>query len=87
MNRQLSSSFLVLNTQPNSSWKKSDIFEWLMQEGKNPFPEMLNLELLTVNKSIKKPRISAVDEMFRKHGLEDLRLPPYHCQFNEIELI
>ena len=38
-------------------------------------------------KSLKKPKIYAVDEILREYGHEVLRLPPYHCQFNAIELI
>jgi len=35
----------------------------------------------------KKDKIYEIDELLRKNGHEVLRLPPYHCEFNAIELI
>lgn len=77
----------ILNKQPTSSWRKSEIFNWLKTENQNPSPNMLKSELLSMARSLKKPKIYAVDEILREHGHEVLRLPPYHCQFNAIELI
>lgn len=73
--------------QPTSSWKKDQIFQWLVQENQNPSPGLLKSELLVKAKSIQKPKLYVVDEMLRENGHEVLRLPPYHCQFNAIELI
>ena len=77
----------ILNKQPTSSWQKSDIYEWLEKCNKNPSPNMIKSELLSMEKSLKKPKIYAVDEILREHGHEVLRLPPYHCRFNAIKLI
>lgn len=77
----------ILNKQPSSSWRKSDIYEWLEKHNQNPLPNMLKSELLSMAKSLKSPKIYAVDEILREYGHEVLRLPPYHCQFNAIELI
>ena len=42
------------------------------------------LELIPHNESFNK---YAVDEMVAQHGITILRLPPYHCELNPIELI
>ncbi|XP_050294741.1 uncharacterized protein LOC126734938 isoform X1 [Anthonomus grandis grandis] len=77
----------ILNKQPNGSWRKSEIYEWLVKENQNPLPYMLKSEVLSIVKSLKRPKIYAVGEIVREYGHEVLRLPPYHCQFNAIELI
>ena len=35
----------------------------------------------------KKEKIYVVDEMCKAHGIELVRLPPYHCHYNTIELV
>lgn len=44
-------------------------------------------ELLPLSKLPKKEKRYEVDELIREHGHEVLRLPPYHCDFNAIELV
>jgi hypothetical protein len=44
-------------------------------------------ELYEIIKSKKQPPIYKVDEFLKIKGHEILRLPPYHCEFNPIELI
>lgn len=43
------------------------------------------LEKVRINK--KKERVYELDEVAHKAGYEVVRLPPYHCQYNPIELI
>lgn len=73
---------------PTSAWRKGRISEWL--SGKNiPFDNtMLKIELLNIARLHKNQYIKyAVDEMASERGVIVLRLPPYHCELNPIELI
>ncbi|GBP53305.1 hypothetical protein EVAR_44306_1 [Eumeta japonica] len=73
---------------PRSNWKKADIQQWL--KNKNiPFePRELRVELLEKVKKIKDTyKKYAIDELAKKFKVEVLRLPPYHCELNPIELI
>lgn len=73
--------------QPTSAWKKSNISEWLMHKG-IPYEEgITKQEMLQIAKRHKEEVTYVIDELLREHGHEVLRLPPYHCQFNAIELV
>ena len=48
---------------------------------------MLRPQLLELVRMNKPPPEYAVDQLIRYHGHEVLRLPPYHPDFNPIELI
>lgn len=49
---------------------------------------LLKVELLHLVKLNKLPKICyAIDELALQHGHEVIRLPPYHCQYNAVELI
>lgn len=76
-----------IEKQPSSAWRKAQIVEWLTENG-IPFEMgMSKNEMFDVAKRHKKELTYVVDELLRGHGHEVLRLPPYHCQFNAIELI
>lgn len=73
---------------PTTKTKKEDIKNWLT--GKQiVFPQdSLKKELLAKVKEIKHLySLNVVDEMAKTHNLEILRLPPYHCELNPIELV
>lgn len=77
-----------LENIPITSTKKSDIQNWL--RSKNiPFEEsLLKVQLLEIVKQHKsKFNKYIVDEMAKSHNKLVLRLPPYHCELNPIELI
>lgn len=76
-----------LEKQPCSSWTKSAISEWLQNNNVPHENSMHKAELLSLAKSNQKPKRFVVDELLQENGHEVLRLPPYHCQFNAIELI
>ena len=50
-------------------------------------PEMLRAQLLELARVNKPPPEYTIDQLIRSHGHEVLRLPPYHPDFNAIELI
>lgn len=50
--------------------------------------EMLKPELVKLVKENKEAKIRyEIDELAQANGHQILRLPPYHCQYNAIELI
>ena len=73
---------------PTTSWKKQQISEWL--ESKNiPFEDgMLKKEMLEIVHRYK-PQYNKyiIDEMANNDNKTVLRIPPYHCELNAIELV
>ena len=73
---------------PTSSWRKCEIIDWLNSKNVKFEPTMLKLQMLDIVKVKKREYIKyAVDEMAQERGVVMLRLPPYHCEINLIELI
>lgn len=73
---------------PTSSWKKSELQEWL--RSKNiPYQPTDTVAVLRA-KITQYPRQNksyVVDNLIMAAGHEVLRLPPYHCQYNAIEMV
>ena len=66
---------------PKSKWKIAQFEQWL-KENKVNFPtDTLRSELWVLCKTHWNEKIA------KKYGMEVLRLPPYHCELNAIELI
>ncbi|CAH2085192.1 unnamed protein product [Euphydryas editha] len=71
---------------PNMSWRKADIQAWLLENNISYDENEIKAELLTkfrkedYNKKV-------IDEMAARKNIIVLRLPPYHCELNPIELI
>ena len=80
-------SVLVENV-PKSNTKKSDVQKWLSEKGIDFSPTETMAELREKVK-MSKPREKRyqLDELAYQMGHEVIRLPPYHCQYNPIELI
>lgn len=76
-----------LERQPSSSWKKYEIVEWLEKSNIPYDKKMFKPELLSIAKIHKKTKQYKIDKLLQENGHEVLRLPPYHCQFNAIEMI
>jgi hypothetical protein len=63
---------------PTSAKRKGDMQKWLKNEKKNELYEIIK---------VKKPEpVHKIDEFLRGKGHDVLRLPPYHCEFNPIEM-
>ena len=73
---------------PVSKWKKSQFQDWL-KDHRIPFrPDALRTELWMLCKIHRATNTSKViDNIAKRYGHEVLRLPPYHCDVNAIELI
>ncbi|KAL4148802.1 hypothetical protein QTP88_002955 [Uroleucon formosanum] len=73
---------------PALNWKKANIIEWLESKGEVVDKSMIIPELMRVVRRIK-PMYNkyVIDEMVvLQHNKTVLRLPPYHCELNPIEL-
>lgn len=68
------------------SWRKADIQNWLREKQIFFNENDIKAQLLTkFNKESYNRKV--VDEMAEKKNIIVLRLPPYHCELNPIELI
>lgn len=73
---------------PSTAWRKDSIRDWL--RSKNiPFEDsLLKTELLQIVKQHKSNYNKyVIDELAYEKGIIVLRLPPYHCELNPIEMI
>lgn len=76
------------NKPPTLSSKKDEMIRWLEENGIR-FERKCNktdLYKLIKDNSNKQNKKYIIDELFEKYGHKVLRTPPYHCQFNAIEL-
>ncbi|XP_044760399.1 uncharacterized protein LOC123317852 [Coccinella septempunctata] len=77
-----------IDSVPSSSTRKEDIKNWLNSRNISFDHNLLKAELLVLVKENKeKYNKCRIDEMARETGRTVLRLPPYHCELNPIELI
>lgn len=73
---------------PNQSTRKNEIIQWLESKSVSCDSSMLKIELLMKVKAIKsKYNLFKVDEIAKRCNCTVLRLPPYHCNLNPIELV
>lgn len=73
---------------PTKSWTKSDIQAWLNAKCIDWQPDMLKSELMEiVNNQRSRFNSYRIDKLAAEAGHTVLRLPPYHCELNPIELI
>lgn len=77
----------ISEKQPNTSFKKQNIIDWLNTNA-IAFPEgATKTELLDIAKVHRKDKQYVVDQIIREYGHDVLRTPPYQCEFNAIELV
>ena len=68
---------------------KEAIKEWLIKQGANPGDTLLKCEVLEMVKKYSRNSMNnyVIDKIAADNGHQVIRLPPYHCQYNPIELI
>lgn len=69
------------------STKKNDIIVWLEENNIPHDSSHTKAELLLTVKANKDKQMYDIDQLAHSHGHKVLRLPPYHCHLNPIELI
>lgn len=73
---------------PSSSSRKADIQSWLISKNIPFSDDLLKTELLQLVKQNKHLFLAyQVDKLATAAGHEVVRLPPYHCELNPIELV
>jgi len=76
-----------LDKNPTSNDTKARIIQWLATKGVEADHSFLKAELLEKVESLNLPMVYVVDDITKSSGQHVLRLPPYHCALNAIELI
>ena len=72
---------------PTNKWRKQQFVDWLTEKNITFPDKALRAELWTLVKSEREKFPDKVMETVAKeYGHEILRLPPYHCELNLIEL-
>ena len=83
-------SYLSRNSEdyPISKWRKAQSQKWLSENNISFSPDALRSEMWILCKRHRVEKTSKiVEEISKKYGHKVLRLPPYHCELNAIELI
>ncbi|XP_045505993.1 uncharacterized protein LOC123703388 [Colias croceus] len=78
---------VAVNKAPTMSSTKSEMQEWIVNKGLAYLPTMVKSQLFEIIKEHKEPPVYEVDLLLQDHGHKVVRLPPYHCDLNPIELI
>ncbi|KAK7872322.1 hypothetical protein R5R35_002772 [Gryllus longicercus] len=73
--------------RPSSKWRKGDLQQFLTEHNIPFRPEHTFKSLLLKTSEIVVQKRYVVDEMIQEAGHKVLRLPPYHCHYNPIELV
>ena len=72
---------------PDSGWNKQSIIEWLHRKGVTADMTYLEAELLEIVANLNCQPVYVVDEIVKASRRSVLRLSPYHCVLNAIEMI
>lgn len=76
-----------INKMPTQANTKHEIINWLRDNGEDVNNSFLKAELIRILNSKRRPKKYVVDEMAAEYGHTVIRIPPYHCQYNAIEMI
>ncbi|XP_047998733.1 uncharacterized protein LOC125236081 [Leguminivora glycinivorella] len=76
-----------LESGPVKKWNKGQIIQWLHERNVPCDMSMIKTELWALVETQPKVNKMAVDELAAAHNVTILRLPPYHCELNPIELV
>ncbi|XP_064109628.1 uncharacterized protein LOC135217594 [Macrobrachium nipponense] len=76
----------IINKVPTIINRKDQIIDWLVLNNIDYDPSVTKLELLQICQRHKEIQTYEIDEIAAHYGHKVLRLPPYLCIFNPIEL-
>lgn len=76
-----------IDKPPCSNWRKADIMEWLRKKRISFSTAETRDELLSKEEIRTAKKTYELDQLANEMGHTVVRLPPYHCQYNPIELI
>ena len=72
---------------PTSSSTKQDMIDWLNKKKINFDPLALKPDIYKLIQENKPPKEYIADKIINQWGHVVLRLPPYHCELNPIEML
>ncbi|CAI6344585.1 unnamed protein product [Macrosiphum euphorbiae] len=75
-----------LDPAPTMAWKKNKIIQWWEDKNVVVDTKMIKLDLIDKVKEIRATENNVIDEKARETNKIVLRLPPYNCELNPIEL-
>lgn len=78
---------ICINRSPNSNYLKADMQKWLLEKGVEFSEQMTKPQLYELIKRHKPEPEYEVDKIIKENGHQILRLPPYHCDLNAIEMV
>ena len=75
------------DSYPKSNWRKQQLIDWLKEQNVTISDKTLRAKLWTMDK-VEREKYSSkvVDEIATRAGHTVIRLPPYHCELNPLEL-
>jgi transposase len=77
----------MVETRPSSSWAKLKISEWLQNRNIDFDRASLKCELLEISTKYPLTKEYVIENLALQYGHVVLTVPPYHCQFNPIEIV
>ncbi len=79
---------VIIDKAPTRATRKAEAVQWLLSHKVQVDPSMKKCESMQLVQQ-RKPQFPtyAIDQLAERNGHRALRLPPYHCEFNPIELI
>ncbi|XP_031333452.1 uncharacterized protein LOC116163580 [Photinus pyralis] len=77
----------LVEKSPNQCWTKMSLIEWLTSQDITFAPTMMQDRIWEVVKNHIPPKLFRLNELALQHGHRVLRLPPYHCEYNPIEMV
>lgn len=78
---------ICINRTPNGNHKKAEMQKWLTENNIEFNEQFTKPQLYELIKRHKPKPVYEIDELLKTHGHSVLRLPPYHCDLNAIEMI
>ncbi|XP_031354758.1 uncharacterized protein LOC116179183 [Photinus pyralis] len=77
----------LVEKSPNQCWTKMSLIKWLTSRDITFAPTMMQDQIWEVVKNHIPPKLFRLNELALQHGHRVLRLPPYHCEYNPIEMV
>ncbi|GBO98778.1 hypothetical protein EVAR_256_1 [Eumeta japonica] len=78
---------VVVNKTPTMSTTKAEMQNWIVSKGLSYLPTMVKAQLFEIIQEHKERPVYEADSLLEQYGHKVVRLPPYHCDLNAIELI
>ncbi|XP_049956888.1 uncharacterized protein LOC126473692 [Schistocerca serialis cubense] len=78
---------IQIKNLPRSNWRKADIIQWLKRKNVSFSVDETEAELLSKEEIAGAKKTYELDQLANEMAHQVVRLPPYHSQYNPIELV